>query len=535
MRNNKDTGFTLIELLATIVVLTLVVGIIIFSATAYINNSKEKNYLTTKNNVVDSAEDYLIENSDRLFYVTDKDSYLIEYQCLMVKNLIDYGYFKNDILDSYVKKDRKILENDYIYVERDINTKAITKHEYVIDDEILTKKCNTAVIALGDIFITSSPSGWTDHVDVTINYKIRNANNVNDYEYLYSYSKSDAIVINNDNGTNKTFTVSDNGTISASIKYTKDNTDITTKELVIDNIDNEPPKIEIASNLTKVYKSDFDLYEGVTITDNSGQIASKKIYFNNQELTDSKALPLGDNTVYYEAIDKFGNISRKERIIKTIVADKEFDYKEEDQGYEVLADGTYILEVYGAKGGNNGGNGGYVKAEVVLKSGTTLIVNTGGMNGYNGGGAYKNSKYYPGGGATTVRLNGNYLVIAGGGGARGKEGTPGMGGSGNGAGGANAGSGAGINGTNGGGGSNSNNYSYRNCTPKQCIATGWCTSRGCEQWYVDCGEDCTSGTVQGKSGQGGGNTVNLPASSVDNKTGIRDNNGYAIIRYKIES
>ena len=110
-----------------------------------------------------------------------------------------------------------------------------------------------------------------------------------------------------------------------------------------------------------------------------------------------------------------------------------------------------------------------------------------------------------------------------------------MGGSGNGAGGANAGSGAGINGTNGGGGSNSNNYSYRNCTPKQCLATGWCTASGCEQWYVDCGENCTFGTVHGKSGQGGANTVNLPASSVDNKTGVRDNNGYAIIRYKIES
>ncbi len=540
MKKSKDQGFTLIELLATIVVLALVVGISIYSAITYINSSKEKNYLATKNNLESNAKNYLTENSNRLFYITESNDSSVEYQCLTVKNLIDYGYFKNDVLDSYIEKDRKVSENDYIYIERDISTKAITKHEYILNDEALTKKCNTAVIASGDISITTSPSEWTDHVDVIINYKIRNANNINDYEYLYSYSKSDAVTNDNDNdnGAKKTFTVSDNGTISASIKYTKDNTDITTKELVIDNIDNEPPKIEIANNLTKVYKSNFDLYESVTITDNSGEVTSKKIYFNDQELTDSKTLPLGDNTIYYEAIDKFGNTSRKERIIKIVVADTEFDYKEGDQVYEILADGTYIVEAYGAKGGN----GGYVKAEVALKSGDTLIINTGGMNGYNGGGAYRNGSYYPGGGATTVRLNGNYLVIAGGGGARGNEETPGSGGSGNGAGGANVGSGAGINGTNGGGGSNSNNYSYQNCTPKYCLAggcvcagaSGACPSLDCNWWYEYCGQDCTSGTNKGKSGTGGANTVNAPASSVDSKAGIRNTNGYIKISYKVE-
>ena len=627
MKKNKDQGFTLIELLATIVILALVVGITVYSAITYIGSSKEKTYSVTINSLESNAGDYLTENSGRLFYVTDDDNSSVEYQCLTVKNLIDYGYFKNDILDSYIEKDRKVSENDYIYIERDISTKTITKHEYIIDDETLNKKCNIAVTAFGDISITTSPSGWTDHVDVTINYKIRNANNINDYEYLYSYSKSDAVTNDNDNGTKKTFTVSDNGTISASIKYTKDNTDITTKELVIDNIDNEPPKIEITGNLTKIYQTAFDLYEGVTITDNSGEVASKKIYFNNQELTDSKTLPLGDNTIYYEAIDKFGNTSRKERIIKIVLADTEFNYKEEDQIYQVYADGTYIIETYGAKGGNNGGDGGYVKAEVVLNSGETLIINTGGMNGYNGGGAYGNGNYYPGGGATTVRLNGNYLVIAGGGGARGNEGTPGLGGSGNGAGGADPGNGAGLSGTNGGGGSNSNNYSYScncqtcgggcarwnptyscncqttyyncncktvyyncNCynSPYQCncqrkmtssqgcapcyttIGGGgaWCMGPcyatvcntcytkickscsyqqcescskttcqtcggGCAAWNPTYSCNCQTCTNNGKSGQGGANKVATGVNLIEQKSGIRNTNGYAIIRYKI--
>ena len=600
MKKNKDQGFTLIELLATIVILALVVGITVYSAITYIGSSKEKTYSVTINSLESNAGDYLTENSGRLFYVTDDDNSSVEYQCLTVKNLIDYGYFKNDILDSYIEKDRKVSENDYIYIERDISTKTITKHEYIIDDETLNKKCNIAVTAFGDISITTSPSGWTDHVDVTINYKIRNANNINDYEYLYSYSKSDAVTNDNDNGTKKTFTVSDNGTISASIKYTKDNTDITTKELVIDNIDNEPPKIEITGNLTKIYQTAFDLYEGVTITDNSGEVASKKIYFNNQELTDSKTLPLGDNTIYYEAIDKLGNTSRKERTIKIVVADTEFDYKEGDQVYEILADGTYIIETYGAKGGNNGGNGGYVKAEVVLNSGDTLIINTGGMNGYNGGGAYGNGNYYPGGGATTVRLNGNYLVIAGGGGARGNEGTPGLGGSGNGAGGANPGNGAGLSGTNGGGGSNSNNYSY-SCNCQTCgggcarwnptyscncytayptcnchtdttyyncnchqVCSGYGRRRscftscnscsktsshcyicptdicqtcggGCAAWNPTYSCNCQTCTNNGKSGQGGANKVATGVNLIEQKSGTRNTNGYAIIRYKIAS
>ncbi len=317
-----------------------------------------------------------------------------------------------------------------------------------------------------------------------------------------------------------------------------------------DNFDMIPPEILISGDLVKIYKVAFDLYEGVTITDDN-DIISKKIYFKEEELTDSTTLPLGDNVITYEAIDEFGNVQRKDRNVKIIVASEEFNYKQSDQTYKVLVDGTYIVELYGAQGSAGGGHGGYVKAEIDLKKDDILYINTGGVNGYNGGGGYGNGNYNAGGGATTVRINGNYLAIAGGGGGAGARGTAGSGGSGNGNGGSNVGSGAGINGSNGGGGSNSKNYNYT-CNCQSCCAYYNPTYRCCIQYddhpdtphcvlettcgggcggYTSC--NCQTCTTTGYSGSGGSNIVNSPARVVESSAGARGGNGYAKISYKI--
>ena len=180
-------------------------------------------------------------------------------------------------------------------------------------------------------------------------------------------------------------------------------------------IDNTKPVIQINNDLVKVYGVSFDLMEGVTITDNVDKNVSSSVYLGNNKITSYKDLKLGDNVVTYKAIDVAGNEVSKTRKITIVLPDKEFNYKEADQVYEVMANGTYIVEAYGGQGGNGGGAGGYVKAEVSLKAGDKLIVNTGGVNGYNGGGGYKVSGYNPGGGASTIRYNGSYIVIAGGG------------------------------------------------------------------------------------------------------------------------
>lgn len=127
-------------------------------------------------------------------------------------------------------------------------------------------------------------------------------------------------------------------------------------------------------------------------------------------------------------------------------------YTNKIQQWEVPVDGLYLLEVYGARGGNipsgqSGGQGGYSKGYALLKKGTILYIVTGGAGvgyvrkeapygtisgGYNGGGLIRRDNTggedcATGGGATHIATRSgllselkNYkstiLLVAGGGG-----------------------------------------------------------------------------------------------------------------------
>lgn len=129
--------------------------------------------------------------------------------------------------------------------------------------------------------------------------------------------------------------------------------------------------------------------------------------------------------------------------------------------------GTYTLEVWGARGGNDGlpgANGGYATGQVSLTAGQVINVYVGGQGvgcnsasggGWNGGGNAGNAGCSGGGGgASDVRIGGNSLndrvLVAGGGGGGGNSIQAGAGGglvgvNGSGLGGTQAAGGAGSN------------------------------------------------------------------------------------------
>ena len=103
----------------------------------------------------------------------------------------------------------------------------------------------------------------------------------------------------------------------------------------------------------------------------------------------------------------------------------------------MLSAGRYLLEVFGASGGNcnnfEGGKGGFSSGELTLGRRTHMYITIGGRGqfydtkgiqpgGFNGGGnGWKHSTYGSGGGgATDIRINGrslyNRVIVAGGGG-----------------------------------------------------------------------------------------------------------------------
>ena len=300
----KDSrAFTLVELLATIAILGLVISITVFTGIRLIKNGKEKTYQTTKNNIEKYASNYLVENGDRLFYLSKNDKSDIEYQCVTLKNLIDTGYFDTKLLDSKVAEGISPKESDYVYIERDIRSKSIKKNVYIQSfDNEYKKTCDGAVKAEMDIaFLIDTGDkdrvarGYYKTVDITIIYKLKNANNINDYEYGYEYS-NDKIELLKDNGNEKVVRVSDNGTLIGMINYLREKA--YEDSIIIDMIDNDGPIITLGDykkgfvrGETSVNLNVYDEKIGVdgssfTRDDIIVTVGDKKVDTNDLNLTD---------------------------------------------------------------------------------------------------------------------------------------------------------------------------------------------------------------------------------------------------------
>lgn len=107
-----------------------------------------------------------------------------------------------------------------------------------------------------------------------------------------------------------------------------------------------------------------------------------------------------------------------------------FKYNGEEQVYTAPYSGMYQFELFGAQGGNSeceGGKGGKVTVDLKLNKNDEVQIVVGGQNGYNGGGE---GNVANGGGATDIRINGERIAIAAGGGGGTVKNVGGAGGSG---------------------------------------------------------------------------------------------------------
>ena len=181
MKKINNKGFTLIELLTTITILAVVLSITLFFGVNLIKNAREKSYEVTKNNVEKAAVAYLKENNDITFVERNDVSEKTEYQCIQVKNLIDYGYFDTEILKSEYKQDKKVTPGQFIYVERNKTTKTITNSSFPATESFCEKIQNKNIIINYD-------RGWAKSKKVKITYKlssITSQNELKEFKYLY--------------------------------------------------------------------------------------------------------------------------------------------------------------------------------------------------------------------------------------------------------------------------------------------------------------------------------------------------------------
>ena len=252
-KRKNNGGFTLIELLATIAILSLVSVIVIYTVTNVIKNAKDNSYMVTINNIEKESGTYVLENDKNIVWIDDGASL---YQCVTVQNLIDMGYFDNNILDSKVSEDRNVKANDYIYIEKDKNTKTITRQVLLYDgNSEFNELCGNYINSDG-IINFDIPNGWAKSKDVIITYRLADSISVGDssnyrygYDFLNDTDEYASFGFTTLKVATKKVTVNTNGYLFADIKgndgpVTSDGRDIT-------GIDNVGPNVtENISNQT---------------------------------------------------------------------------------------------------------------------------------------------------------------------------------------------------------------------------------------------------------------------------------------------
>ena len=360
----KKNGFTLVELLATIIILGIIISIVGYVAINAINKSKEKSYKVTINEIEKDANNYLMENINRLFFLTNNDKGY-EYQCVMVENLVDYGYLNNNIVKSNVSKNDTVSLNDYIYIERNKDTKSIEKVLYTKTNPEYINICGKAVNALGDIVFSSNPgfNEWSKYKDITITYKLKNLNDqrtLGNYIFNHSYSGTNEYDSKKDTLENniktKIVRVTSNGDMSANIKL-KDEI-IVSGTRKIDKIDTVGPVIALGN-----YTGSKTVRQTVTIPVKVTDVGSGvdhssftkddiEVMIGNSKITDY-SLTKVNNTDYNIKIDS--NLYNG-KVVLNIGKDKIFDNVHNGNlngsiDTNIKFDNTYKI-TYNANGGS---------------------------------------------------------------------------------------------------------------------------------------------------------------------------------------
>ena len=264
---NNKRGFTLVELLSVVVILGIITSITVLLVMNNINKSREKAKLITYNNIKKMAITY---NDEVSAYWNTKDNY--EYSCLSLGNMIEIGYFDENIIN----ENNGLNRDTMLKVVRDKDSKVIKETSFSFENSILPDvSCNyqsSVLISTNDLsrkvkevnakilYNTLDSdysryfylSGFSDNSIITIDKvysctSIANCSNelVSNLESGHWYlTTSDLVRLN----------IKSNGTIMALVNYNGESVAEATKEINA-TFDFEPPVINV-----NVYK--IGSYEG---------------------------------------------------------------------------------------------------------------------------------------------------------------------------------------------------------------------------------------------------------------------------------
>ena len=142
LKKFNKRGFSLVELLATILVVSIVLGMGVTYVTKTINNSKEKSQILALNNIKKTANTYIEEYSNDIAWINDNNKET-SFSCVSINSLINKGYISNKDITNDIK-DSGITPEKYIIVTRDQN-KNIISQEFDNNNNTNEGKCNSNI------------------------------------------------------------------------------------------------------------------------------------------------------------------------------------------------------------------------------------------------------------------------------------------------------------------------------------------------------------------------------------------------------
>jgi len=298
-------GFTLVEVLAVIIILLVILSITMPITTSVINNSKNSAYRSQINKILSATYDFSLKNSEFLpnynkkIYITLSKLQKEGYISTSLTNPKTGESFSNDLVISISNvgsnykydNDNAILKGYYLYtVEFDLmNTDKFIENKPIITLEGYGENSFVSNIDLSSTLDEPNYSAYsykgdniTNSVTKTIIY---NSNVVEEVDT----SAAGVYYIN--------YTIVDSEGYSNNLVRSVIIVDVTAPILEI------PENVSISTNITK-----FDLFEGVSCTDNSGKCDVKiegKINFGVKD----------KYIIKYIAIDPTGNTSILKRVV----------------------------------------------------------------------------------------------------------------------------------------------------------------------------------------------------------------------------
>ncbi len=84
----KKNGFTIVELLAVIVIIAVIGAIAVIGYQAFFDNGKASYYKSVESNILLSANDYFLDNRDKLPVTSN-------YKEVNINELVDKKYVEN--------------------------------------------------------------------------------------------------------------------------------------------------------------------------------------------------------------------------------------------------------------------------------------------------------------------------------------------------------------------------------------------------------------------------------------------------------